>query len=114
MFIAVVMGILPVIASCAAVDHATFARRSSTLVFKSSSETGTGRSNRKPCTCEHPAARRSSNCSAVSTPSPVVSSCRLRPSPATAQTIAAQSARLENSATNDLSILILSNGKMRS
>ena len=46
-------------------------------------------------------------------PSAVVEMPRLLPSPATARTIAAQSERRDSSRTNDWSILILSNGKLR-
>ena len=58
------------------------------------------------------ALRRKVNCSAVSTPSAVVSMSRARPSPAIAQTIAALSVCVVMLWMNDLSILILSNGNM--
>src|ERR1700682_312452 len=44
--------------------------------MKPSSDITQGRPNKKPCTCVTPAARNSSNCSSVSTPSAVVAISR--------------------------------------
>ena len=72
----------------------------------------TGRLSKNPCAVEQPAARNNSICSRVSTPSAVVAILRVRARLMTAQTIAAQSDRSENSPTNERSILILSNGNI--
>jgi hypothetical protein len=69
--------------------------------------------NRKPCTSLQPSARSQSSWSVVSTPSAVVVMFRLRPRPEIARTIATQSSRSARSFTNERSILILSNGKLR-
>src|ERR1019366_8250909 len=80
--------------------------------IRGTSGAGTGRLNRKPCTSAQPSFRSRQSCSSVSTPSATVVMPRPRLSAVMARTISLVPPSRVMPATNDRSILILSNGNL--